>query len=65
MHRRRFVHFTLLLPDTPEEAAALPGYGVCTDPDVLRSAAAIQLAAEQRIAAERAAAGLEDPAQLR
>ena len=64
MHRRRFRYFTLLLPDTPAEGAMLPGYGACTDPDTLRSAAAIDVAAERRAAeaAERDAAGREDAA---
>ena len=31
----------------------LPGYGACTDPETLRAAAEIELAAERRIAAER------------
>ena len=53
MHERRVGSVTVLWPDTPEEGAALPGYGVSTDPETLRSAAAIEVAAERRIAAER------------
>jgi hypothetical protein len=32
----------------PDALRDLPGYGACTDPDTLRAAAAIELAAERR-----------------
>ena len=42
----------------------LPGRGTCTDPDTLRSAAEVEVAAGRRIAAERAQAP-PDKADLR